>query len=153
MTRGELVFPASVLAAVVVLLALGNFYYEYGWTAFTFPLGVGIAVCALCAIEISTVLRGRRATAPAGSDIDAGDTAQERLSLPAAGWMFALVVFLSAFGFIVGAAVYLLVCLRANGFSWVASAAVALGSVLVTWGLFMKVLDILLPVYPLWMAP
>jgi len=153
MTRGELVFPASVLTAVVVLLALGNFYYEYGWTAFTFPLGVGIVVCVLCAIEISAVLRGRRAMAPAGSDVDASDTTQGRLSLPAAGWMFALVVFLYAFGFVFGAAVYLLVCLRTNGFSWIASVVVALGSVLVTWGLFIKVLDILLPIYPLWMAP
>jgi len=153
MTRGQLVFPAAVAAAVIVLLALGYYYYEYGWTTFAFPLGVGIAVCLLCAIEIAGVLRGRRAvTEPAGSDIDSTDTEQERLSLPAVGWMFALVVFLYAFGFIFGAAIYLLVCLRFNGFSWIASAIVALGSMLVTWGLFIKVLDILLPVWPLWMA-
>jgi hypothetical protein len=153
MTRGELLFPAAIAAVVVVLLALGYYYYEYGWTTFAFPLGVGAVLCVLCAIEIAGVLRGRRAaTAHAGSDIDSTDTEQERLSLPAVGWMFALVVFLYAFGFVFGAAIYLLMCLRLNGFSWTASAIVALGSMLVTWGLFIKILDILLPVWPLWMA-
>ena len=153
MTRGEFLFPAAIVAVVIVLLALGYYYYEYGWTTFAFPLGVGVVICLLCAIEIAGVLRGRHATAPAGSDIDSTDTEQGRLSLPAVGWMFALVVFLYAFGFVFGAAVYLLVCLRFNGFSWMTSAIVALGSMLVTWGLFIHVLDILLPVWPLWMTP
>jgi hypothetical protein len=153
MTRGAFLFPAAIVAVVVVLLALGNFYYEYGWTTFAFPLGVGVVICLLCAIEIAGVLRGRAATTPAGSDIDSTDTEQAGLSLPALGWMFALVVFLYAFGFVFGAAIYLLVCLRFNGFSWITSAIVALGSILVTWGLFIHVLDILLPVWPLWMAP
>jgi hypothetical protein len=150
MTRGELAFPVTVLTAVIALLVLGNFYYVYSWTTFAFPLGVGIAVGVLCAVEITAVLRGRRAAVAAGSDIDSTGDTREPFSLPAAAWMFGLVVFLYAFGFVYGAAVYLLVCLRVNGFSWLVSVIVALASMLVTWGLFIHILGVLLPVVPLW---
>ena len=152
MNRGEFAFPVLLTAAVVALLALGYFYYQYSWTDFTFPLGVGIAVCVLCAIEMSAVLRGSREVAPAGSDVDSADDTREPFSVPAAAWMFGLVVFLYALGFVYGAAAYLLICLRANGFSWIASVTVALASILVTWGLFIKVMGILLPVAPLWLS-
>ena len=151
MIRGELLFPALIAAAVAVLLALGYFYYGYSWTDFAFPLGVGVAVCILCAIEISAVLRGRRAAVANGSDIDSTDTTQEPLSLRAGVWMLALAVFLYAFGFVFGTAAYLLACLRANGFSWIVSVVTALASILLTWGVFIKILGILLPVQPLWM--
>ena len=39
--------------------------------------------------------------------------------------MFALAVFLYAFGFVAGPALYLLACLRANGFSWIVSGGIA----------------------------
>ena len=153
MNRGEFAFPALIAAAVIVLLALGYFYYHYSWTDFAFPLGVGIAVCVLCAIEISSVLRGRRSALAAGADIDSTDTAQSPLSPKTAAWMFALAVFLYGLGFVFGTAAYLLVCLRANGSSWGAAVGIALASVLVTWGMFINIFGILLPIEPLWMTP
>jgi hypothetical protein len=65
--------------------------------------------------------------------------------------MFALALFLFGLGFVAGPAAYLLICLRANGFSWGLSASVAVASLAVTWGLFIKTMGILLPVAPLWM--
>lgn len=146
MNRSEVIFPALFPVAVAVLLALGYWYYEYAWVSFAFPLGVGVVLCALCAIEVTSALRRQGATVPA-----VGADAPEPLSLPAIAWMFGLAIFLYAFGFVFGAAAYLLICLRANGTSWALSAGIAAASTLVTWGLFIKVMGILLPVAPLWM--
>lgn len=146
MSRAGLIFPALLFALVIVLLTLGYWYYEYAWISFAFPLGVGVVLCALCAIATASTLRRQPATVP-----EIGEDAPEPLSLVAVAWMFVLAVFLYAFGFVFGPAAYLLACLRANGSSWALSAGIAAASMLVTWGLFIKVMGILLPVAPLWM--
>ena len=40
--------------------------------------------------------------------------------------------------------------LRAHGSSWLLSGAIAVGSIVVTWGLFIKFLQVLLPIEPFW---
>jgi hypothetical protein len=145
MSRAEIVFPTLILAFAVTFLALGNFVYAYSWTSFAFPVAVGIVLCALCAAEIVSLVAGHRRTTPRPSQ---GEPVP--LSVPSLGWMFALALFLYGLGFVLGPAAYLLVCLHANGFSWNASLGVAAGSLLVTWGLFIKVMGILLPIWPLW---
>jgi hypothetical protein len=147
MSRAEAIFPALIVAVVATLLALGNFVFEYSWTTFAFPLAAGIVLCALCALEITGVLVTRH-EAPA----IAAQTGEDRppLALASLTWMFALAVFLYALGFVAGPALYLLAFLRANRFSWVLSASIALASIAVTWGLFIHVIGILLPVEPLW---
>jgi len=77
--------------------------------------------------------------------------AVEPLSLASIGWIFALIVFLYAFGFVVGPALYLFAFLRVNGFSWSTAALIGLASAAVTWGFFIKMIGILLPVGPMWM--
>ena len=74
------------------------------------------------------------------------------LSWPSLIWIFALAGFLFGLGFVAGPACYLLIFLRANRFSWASSASIAAASVVVTWGLFIKIIGILLPVAPLWMG-
>jgi len=143
MNRRAVVFPALTLAFTAVMLASGYFHYHYSWTAFAFPLAAGVALCFLCAFEIAALLRTRAASAPGAADA---------LSLSGMAWLFALAGFLYAFGFIFGAALYLLVCLKANGFSWRLSLGTAIASLLVGWGLFVKVLGVQLPITPLWMG-
>ena len=145
MNRREAVFPALILAFTATMLAVGYFHYQYPWTAFAFPLAAGLAVCLLCAFEIATMLRRRGTSAPRAAD-------QSRLSLAGVAWLFALAAFLYGFGFVVGAALYLLVCLRGNDFSWRLSAGTAVVSLFVTWGIFIKVLGVQLPLRPLWMG-
>jgi hypothetical protein len=145
MSRAEIVFPALIVAFTATFLALGNFVYAYSWTSFVFPLMVGSVLCVLCAAGVVSALAGRRATAPQASQDE-----PVPLSLPSLAWMFALALFLYGLGFVVGPAAYLLACLRSNGFSWGLSLAVAGGSLLVTWGLFIHVMGILLPIWPLW---
>ena len=74
------------------------------------------------------------------------------MSWPALGWLLALLLFLYGFGFVYGSAAYLLVCLLGNGFSWKIAVGSALVALVVTWGLFIKILGVLLPLQPLWMS-
>jgi hypothetical protein len=147
MKPAEIAFPALIFVSTGALLALGYFYYEYNWTTLAFPLGAGIALCALCAIEIARACLGR-ASVPAAMEIEAPPP----FSLPGIAWMFALAVFLYGLGFLYGSAAYLLVCLRGNGFSWKLSIGTAVVALIVIWGLFIKAMGIQLPVVPLWAA-
>lgn len=145
MNRSEASFPALILAFTAAMLALGYFYYGYSWTSFAFPLAAGLVVSLLCLFEIAAFLRRPGATAPRAADTPP-------LAPAGLAWLFALAAFLYAFGFVFGAALYLLVCLRGNGFSWRLSASTAVVALLVGWGLFVKLLGIPLPIKPLWMS-
>jgi hypothetical protein len=147
MSRGEILFPALIAAAAAALLLLGYFYYEYSWVVLMFPLAAGLVLCALCISEMITVLGNRAETQPAMPADEA-----PLISYASIGWMFALAPFLYAFGFVFGAGAYLLVCLRANGFSWRLSGAIAAAALVVTWGLFIKIFGLQLPIAPLWYA-
>ena len=142
----EAILPALLMAITAALL-IGGFAAGYSWTAITFPLAAGGAVCVLCVVELIAIRERRSATAPAMP----ADGEAEPLSPSSFAWMFALAFFLFGLGFVAGPAAYLLVCLRANGFSWGLSAGIAVASLAVTWGLFIKAMGILLPVAPLWM--
>jgi hypothetical protein len=144
MTRAAVVFPALILLVVGGLSIYAAMTFT--WTALQFPLGAGMLLCALCVAELAATLAGRQAEAT----LDAERTGP--LSRPSVFWIFALAAFLFGLGFIAGPACYLLINLRANRFSWVFSASVAAASVVVTWGFFIKIIGILLPVAPLWMG-
>jgi hypothetical protein len=134
--------PAFLLVAVAGLLGAGYLLLDYSPAVLAFPAGIGGVLCALCALEIARAL-GSRAAPPAA--------ALEPLSPAALAWMFALAAFILALGFVLGPAAYLLACLRANGGSWRLAAGVAAASVALTWGLFIEVFGILLPVAPPWL--
>lgn len=142
MTRGAFLFPALILAFTATMLGIGYFHYHYSWVSFAFPLGVGLVLCTLCAMEMLVFSRSPK-TSERNADVPA-------LSLVSLAWLFALAPFLWAFGFVFGAALYLLVSLRGNAFSWRTAIATALVSLLVSWGLVIKVLGVQLPIAPLW---
>ena len=144
MTRAAIVFPTLILLVVGGLCIYAAMTFT--WTALQFPLGAGVLLCALCAGEIVATLSGRQA--PVTLDAERAGP----LSRPSLFWIFALAVFLFGLGFVAGPACYLLIYLRANRFSWVFSASIAAASVVVTWGFFIKIIGILLPVAPLWMG-
>lgn len=143
MSRAAAVLPALLFAAVAALLGAGFLLLDYPAGVLVFPAGIGGLLCALCAIEVARALRGGRA-APAAP-------ALEPSWLRALAWMFALGAFLLLLGFVLGPAAYLLACLRANGFSWRLAACVGGASVALTWGVFIGVLGIPLPVVPPWL--
>jgi hypothetical protein len=146
MSRGEAIFAGAILVVVAALIAIGYFVNHYSWITFVFPLIVGTVVCALCLIELARLR----------SEPDVIPVADEDAPLPLSGsslaWMFALIAFLYGLGFVFGPALYLLACLRANDFSWRLSGSIAAVSLLVTWGLFIKVMGVLLPIWPPWLS-
>jgi hypothetical protein len=144
MKRGELAFSALMFAAVAALLLAGLFVLDYSWTVIAFPLMAGAALCVLCLLDIGATLGVRAAPSTAKDD------SPEPLSLASLAWALSLLPFVYALGFVFGSAVYLFTYLRAHGSSWRFSAGVAAASLLVTWGLFIKILHILLPLEPLW---
>jgi len=149
MSLREATLPALLLAIIAALL-IGGFAADYSWTAIAFPLAAGGAVCVLCIVELMAVRERRSATVPVVTTMTPGEETAP-LSLDSIAWMFALALFLFGLGFVAGPAIYLLICLRANGFSWSLSTGIAAASLAVTWGLFIKTMGILLPIVPLWM--
>jgi len=149
MSRAAFVFPALLFVATAVLV--GYAAANYTWTALVFPLGVGTMLCGFCLAEAMRALAAARELTP---EIDAMEPLANEvppLPLSSIGWIFALIVFLYAFGFVVGPALYLLAFLRISGFSWLTAALIGLASSAITWGFFIKAMGILLPVTPLWM--
>lgn len=142
MSRAATIFPAAILVAVAGVLGIGFFVLHHSWTVIKFPLLAGLVVCVLCLFELSVQL-----TSPAER---ISDETEEPLSLASVAWIFALLVFLYAFGFVFGSAAYLFVYMRAAGSSWRLSAAITAGSLVVTWVVFIKIFRILLPLEPLW---
>jgi len=142
MKRAEILFP-SLLFLLTVALLVGGGMVGYSWSVIVFPLAVGILLCGLCVFQIMAVLAGR-------SPPIVLDEATGPLTPGSVAWVFALAPFIAGLGFIVGPALYLLAYLRASGTSWRLSSSFAAISLLVTWGVFIKVLHVPLPIEPLW---
>jgi len=147
MKRAEFLFPAAIFVATAVLLLLGAFYYHYARIVFMFPLATGVALCALCINVMVGAFQGRALTEP-----QIEDEPELPMSWVGLAWLLVLLLFLYGLGFVYGSAVYLLVCLLGNGFSWKIAVGSAVVALLVTWGLFIHVLGVLLPIEPLWMS-
>lgn len=142
--RAQILFPVLIFAVVAALLASGLFVYRYSWNVIGFPLGAGVFVGVMCLIDIALTLSGREIRPPAS------DVPLQPLSWSAVFWAFALVPFVIIFGFVFGSALYLLAYLLANGSSWRLAAIIATASLLVTWGLFIRLMRVPMPIEPLW---
>lgn len=145
MSRAELAFPSAILAMVAAFAAGGIVLGEYPWGVIVFPFGAACAVCVLCAIQVAS-------TVTAGAAPEAEPQTDGEISLKGLIWLFALAPFLYGLGFVFGPAAYLLACLGANGVSWRLSIPIAVASLPVTWGLFIKVMGVQLPIAPLWLG-
>jgi hypothetical protein len=145
-SRSEFLFPSILFAAVAMLIA-GGFAAGYSWTVIAFPLGAAIVMCSLC------VLQAGLAAGVAGARPKAEAQDIPPLTATSLGWVFALPLLCFASGFVLGPALFLLAYLRVHGSSWATSGLIAAGSIVVTWGLFIKFLQVPLPIEPLWLAP
>jgi hypothetical protein len=150
MNRGEAVFPGVLLVGVAALVAGGIFIAGYSWKVIAFPFGAAVIVCGLCLVQLAPTFARAKAAAPEPST--ASEMPVEPLTTASLAWVFVLALFLYGLGFVFGPAAYLLLYLRANGSSWLLSTVLAAGSLLVTWGLFIKLLRVLLPIQPLWLG-
>jgi hypothetical protein len=149
MNRVEIAFPAVLSLLAGGLIAGGVLLAGYSWQVVAFPLGAAAIVCGLSVVLIATRLaRGASETVPPADE----QSAPAPLTWSSIAWIFLLGIFLYGLGFVFGPAAYLLVYLRRNGSRWLTSLAISAGSLLVTWGLFIKLLRVLLPIQPLWLG-
>lgn len=147
MNAGAIAFPAAIFAGLAALLAAGWLVLDYPWGVFVFPFLAGVLTCVLCALEIVRAATGRASPivlAP-GSE-----SAAEPLAAGSLAWMYALALFLYGLGFVFGPAAYLFAYLRATRQPWSVTLGIAAASLAVTWGLFIKILAVPLPLMPLW---
>jgi hypothetical protein len=151
MNRAEIVFPGLLVLLVGGLLAGGIFVAGYSWKVVAFPFAAGAIMCGLCILLVATTLMRGTLQAARGPE-PPSETMTEALTWSSIGWVFVLGLFLYGLGFVLGPAAYLIVYLRRNGVSWPASLAIGGGSILVTWGLFIRLLRVLLPLQPLWLG-
>lgn len=141
MTRyGEILFPLGVLAFLAVVLLVGGIGLRHPAMVIAFPLGVGIVTGALC-VAVAVRDGNRPAATAAGQPIDWSEAARVGAVLP-------LVLLL---GFSAGLAVYLAGYLRWRGEGWGMSLGCAAGSVALTYGVFVKLLAVPLPLIPWWL--
>lgn len=143
MTRtAEIAFPALLLAIVTGLVAGGFLLFDYSPRVILFPALAALIMGGLCVVQIAATRSGR---ARAEHDQDL-----EPITAGSVAWVFALAAFVFGLGFVFGPAAYLLAYLRANGSSWRLSIIVSALSIVVTWGFFIKLMRVLLPIEPLW---
>lgn len=138
--RPDLVFLLAIALFVTVFLLLGGFVYHYSWTAFQFPLFVGIIVLALCALDAA--LGGRYTRDAEAETVSLRDTV---LTL---GWIVAIVPVVFALGYGIGIPAYIATYLLAHGFGWRLSAIVAAGAFLVVYVGFAILLNVPVPLWP-----
>lgn len=139
--RGEIAFPLGLLAFVVAILIVGGLGLRHAALVIGFPLGVGIVTGALCVAVV--VKTNRRPAAP------------ERY--PSIAWseaagIVAVLPLMLLLGYPVGLAVYLAAYLRWRGEGWSLTLGCALGSLAVSYGVFVKILEVPLPLGP-WTLP
>ena len=138
----EIAFPAVLLAIVTALVAGGFFLFDYSWRVISFPFLAAVVMGGLCLAQIAAVWSGRAQPR--------GRVEPEPVTGASVVWVFAMAGFILAFGFVFGSAAYLLAYLRANGSSWLLSLSVSAVSVVVTWGFFIRLMRVPLPLEPLW---
>ena len=145
MTRtAEIAFPALLLAVVTALVAGGFLLFDYSPRVILFPALAALMMGGLCLAQIAATWSGRAQAR------DEKELELEPITTSSVAWVFALAAFVFGLGFVFGPAAYLLAYLRANGSSWRLSIIVAALSIVVTWGFFIKLMRVLLPIEPLW---
>ena len=151
MRLAETAFLLLLAAFLVGTCLLGQFYYAYSAGLMLFPLLAAGFTLIVVVLHLVSLARARplseTATAPLKdlAERQAGPTALRRLL-----WLSSVVPFVTLLGYPAGLAVYLLCLLRRADEGWSLSIGVAGGSLLVSYGLFVELLGVSLPLFPFW---
>lgn len=156
MQRIETGFLVATGAFVVTFCLLGLLYYDYSATLIRFPLlAAGVILSMVFARLI--LLRSSRGSpepesmmTPRSALVDAIEKPRRRRALITTLWIFSIVPSVFALGFPVGLAANLLCVLRYFGETWLLSVIIAGASLLLSYGLFLQVLRVPLPILPAW---
>jgi hypothetical protein len=147
----EIAFLLLLAGFLAAICATGHFHYGYSAALMLFPLLAAGATLCIVAIQLIVLTR---------SPDTAGDAMADRAQAPhtavgAGAWarlaaLFAVVPFVLLAGYPAGFALYLLVVLRRAGEGWAVSGGLAVASLVVSYGLFARLLGVPLPLAPWW---
>ena len=142
--NAETVFLGLLAAFLVGFCALGLFYYAYPVDLLRFPLLA--AGFTLVVTLVQMVSLGRRTSVAGGQ----ARLPERRGGLIKAGWLLSVLPLVFLCGFPAALALYLFGCLKSAGESWGLSLVLAASSLLLSYGLFIQMIGIPLPLLPLW---
>ena len=137
MARADRTFTVFVMIVVAGFVAVGAFHYDYDWTVLRFPFVVAIVICLLCLGNLAK--RPHRPATASGND---HGPPPGRQTMAAVLWVMAVVPMVFTAGFVIGLPLYVLAYLRTHEQSWGLSAALSLGSLAVTYLIFVKLLGV-----------
>lgn len=151
----ESAFLLAVAIFLVGFCCLGLFYYGYSAALMRFPLLAAGSTLAVVAVQLLSL---RRAAAPAAAEQEAGPPRRGTLWAavaegPAFWWkllgLFSILPLILLFGYPIGLAIFLVFYLKFERTSWALALGVAAASLLLSYGLFIKLLGVSLPSLPL----
>jgi hypothetical protein len=136
----------TVVSVVVVIIAT-----KWPWKAALFPVSIGIAVFILWLIALILILAGKGDSGKKGavdfqlsSEVDA-ETATRR-TLVAFAWIVGFFLLILFFGFPIAVVLFVFLYLKFQGKEkWSVTLLMTLFSAAFFWGLFVWILDTLLP--------
>ena len=157
MQRVEICFLLGICAILTGLCLLGLFYYEYSATLMRFPLMSAGVVLVVAMVQLGLLWnRPATANAPVGTGsmtertaADAGGSPRRSI-LAKICWLFLILPLVLALGYPVGLAIYLLLFLKQVGESWKVALGISGTSLLLSYGLFVEMLGVPLPLLPSW---
>lgn len=146
MSKAALWFPIGIAACIAVLLCLGALYFDYSLLVLQFPLLVGTFTCLLCGVQALRVSSGQLEAAAPASEVRGQPVTRVAAR---ALWLSSIVPAVFLLGYPLGLSVYLFLFLKLRGQSWWLASVCALSSLGVVEALFMTLLNVPLPAYPI----
>ena len=147
MRSAEIAFLLLLAGFLVAICAIGQFHYGYSAGLMAFPLLGAGATLLVVAIQLVILITLPKA---AGDAPERPKAAVDARGLAGLAVLFSVVPFVLLAGYPGGFALYLLILLRRAGEGWAVAAGLAAGSLLVSYGLFVRLLGVPLPLAPWW---
>lgn len=156
MQRTEALFLFAVALFLTGFCLLGLFHYAYSATLLRFPLlAAGVTLFLICC-RLVLLHREQGAGGPDLMEtprtvlVEVLGAARRGHAVVSMLWMIAILPLVFVLGWPLGMAVYLLCALRHFGEAWPLAIAISLSSLVLSYGLFIAVLGVPLPVLPVW---
>ncbi|OGA13113.1 MAG: hypothetical protein A3H32_19105 [Betaproteobacteria bacterium RIFCSPLOWO2_02_FULL_63_19] len=155
--RLEIIFPALLIAFVLLVVGAGVFYYQYSFTVMRFPYVSGGLLILLAGWRIRNALAAPSSPADGSRAETESETAaiapppeeSAREVLLTGLWLLGILPAVWIFGYPAGIPLYLMAYFRGHGERWAVSIALSLVALAVTYFVFILMLKVRLPVLPL----
>jgi hypothetical protein len=143
----------AVMSLILMVVSVGVFFIatKWPWKAALFPVTIGVAVFILSVIALILILAGKGDSGKKGAiDFQLSEEVDQRTAsrrtLAAFAWIIGFFVLILFLGFPIAIILFVFLYLKFQGNEkWSVSIIMTLVSVAFFWGLFVWILDTLLP--------